>query len=448
LLKDDRLAAVAEDHNIAQFVSFGPGPLPTLRHSRMRVIAPGLATPEAAINCLLQQVPSVNIRTFRNHQAQGTPFHYQLTRADEILALLAEYARQGYYTIVNETVDVNDGGVSGVALGGLLEFAPQDTPRAVERPGVASVGFDLGLGLLSTVYGFDIDLPRKTSQRIEFSIHPRKVGLKRSHTILWQLDDVAPEAFKADLRWPNRFSRFLGDKAFGLLVAHFLGASVPRTTVLARVVAPFTFGTPTPTGETWIRTCPPVPVAGKFPTEYGWTDPFKLLQRADPDGVNISSVLSQDSVDAKYSGASHIESPGVSNVDGVRGKGDLFMLGLQDPDTLPAQVEADVQLVISNLQRELGGVRIEWAHDGEKVWVLQLHLADLSSPVGTLNSGRASFWLEFDPESGLDVLRELVDKAERAGAGIMVTKPVGITSHVGEIVRTSGVPSRIRINAE
>jgi hypothetical protein len=32
-------------------------------------------------------------------------------------------------------VDIEDGGVSGVAYGDMLEFAPGDTPRYVEKPG-------------------------------------------------------------------------------------------------------------------------------------------------------------------------------------------------------------------------------------------------------------------------------------------------------------------------
>ena len=48
-------------------------------------------------------------------------------------------AGEGYLTIVNETIDIHDGGISGVALAGIVEFAPDDTPRAVEQPGVAAL---------------------------------------------------------------------------------------------------------------------------------------------------------------------------------------------------------------------------------------------------------------------------------------------------------------------
>ena len=45
-----------------------------------------------------------------------------------------------------------------------------------------------------------------------------------------------------ELDWPNRFSRFIGDKVFGLLVADLIGLDVPRATVLARRIGPFVFG--------------------------------------------------------------------------------------------------------------------------------------------------------------------------------------------------------------
>ena len=84
---------------------------------------------------LLGAAGSVNIRTFvasASGTRRGTPFLYGLASVDEVLARLRRHARAGYHTIVNETVAVDDGGVSGVALGGLVEFAPDDTPRCVD----------------------------------------------------------------------------------------------------------------------------------------------------------------------------------------------------------------------------------------------------------------------------------------------------------------------------
>ena len=105
------------------------------------------------------------------------------------------------------------------------------------------------------------------------------------------------------LTWPNRFSRLLGDKAFGLLVADLLGLPVPATTVVGRRVAPFGFGRPTGGGERWLRTCPAEPVPGRFMTQRGWRDPFALLAAEDPSGTDLVAVLAQEGVRARWSGA-------------------------------------------------------------------------------------------------------------------------------------------------
>lgn len=442
MLKDDQLVALADDYNVAQFVSFGPGDEPRVRHSRIRGEPQLPVDAEGAVRSFLRIVPSCNIRTFQPSSARGTPFHYQLTRPAEVVSLLKMYAHQGYYTIINETVDVDDGGVSGVALGGILEFAPKDTPRAVEKPGIMGVEHSLGVQILTSVYSFNPEIPHDPAQRIEFSIHPNRVGYRRSHTLLWQLDSVGQVALSADLKWPNRFSCFIGDKAFGLLVASCLGSTVPRTTVVCRNVAPFSFGRATSTGERWIRTCPPVPVPGKFTTESKWRDPFALLQHEDPAGDLISSVVSQHGVEAKFSGASFPMPGDFYEVQGVSGRGDLFMQGRSEPEVLPPHIVDDVRLAARRLHGYLGPVSIEWVHDGEEAWVLQVHISEPQAEPGVLSGGVASRWVNFDPTDGLEILRDLVRKAEVTGEGIIVTRRVGVTSHVGEILRASGVPAR------
>jgi hypothetical protein len=112
---------------------------------------------------------------------------------------------------------------------------------------------------------------------------------------------VQTEDFESEFQisWPNNFSRFIGDKAFGLLVANEFGALVPKSTLLARNVAPFTFGKETGLSEIWFRTCPSEKTPGKYPTYFGWADPFKTLSDEDT-ASNVTSVLSQHSVEAVY----------------------------------------------------------------------------------------------------------------------------------------------------
>jgi hypothetical protein len=93
---------------------------------------------------------------------------------------------------------------------------------------------------------------------------------------------------EANIRWPNRFSRFIGDKPFGLLIADLLGLPVPKATVVGRRVAQLRFGRPTGGGEAWIRTCPTVQVPGKFTTQRGRRDPLESIASEDPNGRSDS----------------------------------------------------------------------------------------------------------------------------------------------------------------
>jgi hypothetical protein len=443
-LKDELLSRLAEHANVAQFISFGPHPELPQRHARVRGHRPDhcFAAPEDAVDALLAASGgSVNVRSFEAGAARGGPFTYGLVRRDDVLAVLRARAGAGLHTIANETVDVHDGGVSGVALGGMVEFAPGDTPRAVERPGTVALGHDAALALLGTVYGFTPDLPGHPGERVEFSVHPLVAGLRQTHTLLWELEPAAPAAVARRLSWPNRFSRLLGDKVFGLLVADLLGLPVPATTVVGRRVAPFRFGRPTGGGEPWLRTCPAEPAPGRFPTQRGWPDPFALLAE-DPQGTEVVAVLAQEGVRAQWSGAAVPGHDGGLLVEGVAGLGDDFMLARAAPARLPERVLDDVRRVGAGAEAALGPVRLEWAHDGDQAWVLQLQLATVASSPTTICPGTASRWHRFDPSLGLERLRELIASVGQ-GEGIEVAGDIGVTSHAGDLLRRAAVPSRL-----
>jgi hypothetical protein len=452
LQKDETLSRLSEHANIAQFVSFGPGTVVKQRLWRLRGIAPdqSYGTPGDAIEALLVRSlnGSVNVRSYDPLSPHGRELLVGLRSRDEVLAAVTRLAREGLHTIVNETIDVNDGGVSGVAAGDLVEFAPGDTPRCVEKPGTAALRRPLALHVLRTVYGFDPALGYEPDERVEFSLHPVRVGYRGEHTVVWQLDRVDTEDLRASLRWPNRFSRYLGDKAFGLLVADALGLRVPATTVISRAVAPFSFGHSTGTAETWIRTCPAEQQPGRFSTQHGWRDPFRLLEEEDPAGAAIVSVLAQEGVDAVFSGASLPREDNEQYIEGVSGYGDRFMLGEAPPAKLPTTIVADVEELARHVAAQLGPVRLEWVHDGVIAWVVQLHLSQHHGDVAVIYPGEADRWRPFDPDEGLEALRVLVDAVRGSGQGIEVTRPVGLTSHVGDLLRTARVPSRLAATIE
>ena len=453
-LKDDRLWNASEaGYNVAQFVSFDPGDTPGLRHSR--VIGHDLAkgdSVERAVGAAFERWgDSANVRSFLPGQEQGNPFHYGVRTAAEAVALVRELAAAGYHTIVNETIDVRDGGVSGVLHGDLIEFGPEATPRIVENSDVTSLRRDWGIAMLAKVYGVRLELPQRLDSRTEFSIHPGPVGYRRQRTLVWEIADKPhpPGDSVAIGGWPNAFSRFVGDKAFGLLLADVAGFRVPSALLVGRTVAPFTFGTSTGTGEYWLRTCPAEKQAGRYPTVFGWQDPFVLMHDADPGEVlpdgsrryDIASVLVQESVTAVHSGATHTEA-GKVLVQGVAGVGDEFMLGREAPVPLPATVDDEVRELVTTLSDRLGRpARIEWVHDGSHLWVVQLGVerAEDGEPI---SDDRVTGWLAYDPDDGLDVLRALLTDAGRDGKGVTVLRPVGRTSHVGELIRSAGVAAR------
>lgn len=450
--KDAILAELATHGNVAQFVSFEPGAKPAIRHvCAQRASNSDFKTVEGAVAELLRTSVehSINVRAFDPEQPRSHEFLYGLTDVTEVAGHIRRLAAQGLFTIANETVDVSDGGVSGVVYGGIIEFAPDDTPRCVEKPGTASFSRELGLGILETVYGFRPDLNQPDEVRTEFSIHPVRRGVRNTHTILWEEERTEPIHLEAKLVWPNRFTRFLGDKAFGLLVADAVGLPVPATTVVPRRVAPFSFGRLTGTGERWIRTCPFEPVPGRFTTKRGWIDPYALLAQEDPEGTNISSVLSQEGVEPEFSGAAAMAANGAAAmIEGVRGAGDMFMLGKAAPEELPMAVVADVEETLNRADERLGPVRLEWVHDGERVWVVQLHPGATPSRGHVIYPGTPTIEHRFLVGHGLEALRALAAQLEGTGEGVVIVGRVGVTSHLGDVLRRARVPSRIEVPTE
>ena len=443
--KDDILDRLARRANVAQFVSFGPDL--AQRHAWIRGFQPGhrFVSPEEAVTTILAASPegSVNIRCWEPENPKSRSFLYGRKGAGEILAEVRRLAGEGLYTILNETIDVCDGGVSGVAFGDTLEFAPGDTPRCVEKPDAASLPRELGLRLLEAVYGFRPALSERREQRVEFSLHPLRRGYRGEHTTLWEIEEPGPPPAAAGISWPNRFSRHIGDKAFGLLVADALGLPVPHTQVIPRGLAPFSFGSPTSSAETWLRTCPREQVPGFFTTHRGWVDPFRLLQEEDPGGDRIASILAQAGVDARYSGALVPGTEGEPVVEGVAGRGDDFMLGRRAPEDLPQEIAGSLRDLHRRAAGRLGSVRFEWVHDGARPWIIQLHRGTSAASGQVIFHGPAGRFHSLETSRGIDALRELIAQVEGTGDGIVLVGRVGVTSHFGDLLRRARIPSRI-----
>jgi hypothetical protein len=327
-------------------------------------------------------------------------------------------------------------------MGNILEFAPDDTPRCVEKPGTASLPRGWGQELLSTVYGFSVFLSVPHASRVEFSLHPRPAGWLRTNILIWEYADQSPPSVLPQLVWPNRFSRLIGDKAFGLLVAQHLGLPVPWTTVISRRVAPFNFGRSTDWNEHWIRTAPPEQAPGLYTTHRGWRDPFILLREEDPEGSRISSVLSQFGVKPCFSGALIVGAQGGQIIEGRQGAGDALMLGEALPEKLPESVIRDVRDLYDRAQSALGPVRFELVHDGKQAWIVQLHRGSTETDQMNLTLGQADSWVEFDVTAGLTALRACLTSLP-SKTGVVLKGRIGLTSHLADVIRKAKVPARI-----
>lgn len=445
--KDDVLATIAErGGNIGQFTSYTPNG--RQRYARIRGIDPAhrFKTIEAAIRAILDTgAPFVNIRSFLPKKSDGNPFimgRNGFETPEKLGAKARELIAQGFYLILNEELDVNDGGFSGVLMGNVAEFATRDVPRCVEKPGCAVMPRLMMLKFAHAIYGHRINIPYDRRNRIEFSVHPGPVGYLKEHQIIWQVEhsDLAYEMRETQPWWSNRVSQDMGDKAYGLLIAHLYGFLVPFTRVVGRFMPPFEFGEKTHSPRaSWRRTCPAIQQPGRFTTTHGQIDPYALMNRENPDATKITAMLFQDDVQAIYSGATITDTAGQAIIEGKEGCGDTFMIGNASPvAALPLHVNDAVQNVWEKACTLFGPVRFEWCYDRTgTVWIMQFHVGQSSSYGNVIYEGATppKRFERFIVARGLDALYELAERAERDGFGIILDGDVGITSHFGDILR-------------
>lgn len=453
-LKDEVLNELAEEGvNIAQFVSFDNYNFSEIRYCCMKDnIQPNDST--EAIKMIINNSNDgmVNVRAF-NETGKSLEFRYGLRSYEEVVAAVDNNIENGFYSIVNETIDVNDGGVSGVTLGETIEFAPNSTPRCVEEDGVCTLPNKVGVKMLETVYGFKLDIPFSNDKRVEFSIHPHKQGLYSKHTIIWEVSDVDEVGMATAIHSsPNMFSDLLGEKTYGLVLAHSLGEKIPKSLVLPRRVAPFTFGEETTSTEVWMRTAPNIKQGGLYATRKGWIDPYLFMQREEEKsgfkGSAIGSLIVQDAVESDYSGAAIIYANGSKPIiEGSSGVGDGFMIG-EVENSLPNEVFERVLLYVRNLQASysklLKNFSIEWAIEDGVIWLLQLNQM---SVVGykdiIVPTDEEVEYMEFHATDGIATLRTLIEQVKQEeNIGIEVVGNIGITSHIGDILRADNIPSK------
>jgi len=304
--------------------------------------------------------------------------------------------------------------------------------------------------MLKTVYGFSPKFNFEDKYRVEFSLHPRREGILREHTIIWEYEEFEKQKYDIKMKWPNKFSQFIGDKTFGLIVADYLEFNVPYTTVISRNIAPFSFGKETGLKEKWIRTVPIIKEPGKYYTGDKWVDPFLLMQSEESKGskeINIASILSQSAVESIYSGGAIVAKDEEDDIiEGVVGKGDDFMLGIHKKNSLPASLLDSLKVLLDRIRGYysiLGEVSIEWVFDGTQIWIVQLNQLNNSGRGKVIVFGNPIAYEKFSVSEGLERLREKINEVKDKNIGIELLGDVGLCSHFGDLLRQSKVPSFI-----
>lgn len=454
LLKDDKLSFMYEKMgcNIARYISVAPS-----KEIRYINIDMEYEYKDNLKKCIIDLIKysnskAINIRSFSIKAMKGNDLVYgkNADDIDEIIDIIYENCNANKYSIINEMIDVNDGGVSGVVFGNIIEFAPNDTPKCVEKPNVCFLEKNMGIHMLKTVYGFSPKFNFEDKYRVEFSLHPRREGILREHTIIWEYEEFEKQKYDIKMKWPNKFSQFIGDKTFGLIVADYLEFNVPYTTVISRNIAPFSFGKETGLKEKWIRTVPIIKEPGKYYTGDKWVDPFLLMQSEESKGskeINIASILSQSAVESIYSGGAIVAKDEEDDIiEGVVGKGDDFMLGIHKKNSLPASLLDSLKVLLDRIRGYysiLGEVSIEWVFDGTQIWIVQLNQLNNSGRGKVIVFGNPIAYEKFSVSEGLERLREKINEVKDKNIGIELLGDVGLCSHFGDLLRQSKVPSFI-----
>src|SRR5207244_827246 len=145
---------------------------------------------------------------------------------------------------------------------------------------------------------------------------------------------------------------------------------------------------------------------------------FQLNQAEDPTGAQLASIMSQEGVDAQFSGALAGSSAKEVVIEGISGFGDKFMMGTRPPEELPVSIRRRVRSMYSRAFREFGPLRMEWATDTHRIWLLQLHSGSTDGSASVIYPGTPVRYRRFEVERGIEELRTLIPDLQRKNEGL------------------------------
>ena len=107
-----------------------------------------------------------------------------------------------------------------------------------------------------------------------------------------------------------------------------------------------------------------------------------------------------------------------------------------------------MEKIYADIVSAIGAIRFEWVHDGQRVWIVQLHKGGTNSAAAMLVPGEAAEWVVFNASRGLDELRHFLGELP-TDVGVRIEGEVGLTSHFADLLRKTKRPARIaRSNLE
>jgi len=126
----------------------------------------------------------------------------------------------------------------------------------------------------------------------------------------------------------------------------------------------------------------------------GYRHGFADVAATPPSGVAATSgmaVVVQRMIDADYAGVAFVEAGGQACVEGVAGLGDVLVSGRSSPTALPAELRSRVEQLGREVSARLGGSQdIEWAAEGDRIWLLQAR--PLTAPLPSSLPEKLRLW--------------------------------------------------------
>jgi len=126
----------------------------------------------------------------------------------------------------------------------------------------------------------------------------------------------------------------------------------------------------------------------------GYRHGFADVAATPPSGVTATSgmaVVVQRMIDADYAGVAFVEAGGEACVEGVAGLGEALVSGRSSPAALPAELRSRVEQLAREVAARLGGSQdIEWAAEGDRIWLLQAR--PLTAPLPSSLPEKLRLW--------------------------------------------------------